>query len=81
MQTTRYRMAAFPRLREIREQELGWEVADLAAKLPDGKPSISSIYRLEQGLSLRVPNVRRVFDVVNKALNGQLDPAAEIRLI
>ena len=52
---TRYRMARFPRLRELRERQLGWEVVELVAKLSDGKPSVSSIYRLEQGGAIRLP--------------------------
>lgn len=71
-------MARFPKLQELREQHLGWEVSELAAKMPDGKPSVSSIYRLERGEPLRVTNVRRVFDVVNAALDHSLDPTAEI---
>ena len=74
----RYRMAKFPRLREIRERELGWEVAELVAKLPDGKPSSSSVYRLESGRSIRAPHVRRVFDIVNQALGNNLDAEKEI---
>lgn len=74
-------MARFPRLKELREQHLGWEVTELAAKLPDGRPSIASIYRLEKGVELRVPNVRRVFDVVNAALGNTLDANKEIHLI
>ena len=74
-------MARFPRLKELREQHLGWEVSELVSKLPDGRPSVASIYRLERGTELRVPNVRRVFDVVNQALGGTLDPAKEIELL
>ena len=75
----RHRMARFPRLRQIRE-DLGWEVTDLVAKLPAGKPSISSIYRLEQGMPIRMANVRRVFEVVNLAADGKLDATKEIRV-
>ena len=75
----RYRLARFPRLRDIREHQLGWEVAELVAKLPDGKPGISSIYRLERGDAIRAPNVRRVFAVVNQALGGTLDAEKEIK--
>ena len=71
-------MAKFPRLREIREKRLGWEVAELVAKLPDGKPSSSSVYRLETGRAIRAPHVRRVFDLVNKALGNALDAEEEI---
>ena len=74
----RTRKAKFPRLREIRERELGWEVAELVAKLPDGRPSTSSVYRLEQGRSIRAPHVRRVFDVVNRALGNGLVAEEEI---
>ena len=77
MKKPRYSMARFPRLRALRES-LGWEAVDLAAKLPDGKPSVSSIYRLEQGGSIRAPMARRVFDVVNEATGKTLDPAKEL---
>jgi hypothetical protein len=73
------RKASFPRLREIRE-ELGWEVPDILVKLQGGKPSIASIYRLEQGHSLRVANARRVFDVINQALGVKLDPKKELKI-
>ena len=53
-------------------------MAELVAKLPDGKPSVSSVYRLEQGRSIRAPHVRRVFDVVNRALGDALDAEQEI---
>ena len=76
----RHRLAQFKRLTEIRES-LGWEVTELAAKLPAGKPSISSIYRLEQGLAIRLTNARRVFDVLNSALGGTLDAAKELQVI
>ena len=75
----RYRMARFPRLRDIRERQLGWEVAELVAKLPENRPSISSIYRLEQGGAIRLPNVRRIFDVINQALGQTLDTDKEIK--
>jgi len=78
MKKTRYTMARFPRLRALRES-LGWEAVDLAAKLPDGKPSVSSIYRLEQGLDIRAPMARRVFDVVNDAMGKTLDPSKELK--
>ena len=80
MAPTRYSMARFPRLREIRERQLGWEVAELVQKLPDGKPSISSIYRLEQGGAIRLPNVRRVFHACNRSLGDTLDADKEIKL-
>lgn len=69
------RKATFKRLRKIRE-DLGLEVADIAAKL-GGKPSIASIYRLEQGQAIRVAHARRVFDVVN--VNGNLKPEIELK--
>ncbi|MCC8977588.1 hypothetical protein [Bradyrhizobium acaciae] len=68
------RKATFKRLRQIRE-DLGLEVADIAAKL-GGKPSIASIYRLEQGQAIRVAQARRVFDVVN--IDGKLKPEQEL---
>ena len=69
------RKATFKRLRKIRE-DLGLEVADIATKL-GGKPSIASIYRLEQGQAIRVAHARRVFDVVN--VNGKLKPEIELK--
>jgi len=72
------RKAQFPRLRQIREEQLGWEVTDIVIRLAGGKPSVASIYRLEQGHPIRVANARRVFDVVNAALNHALDPAKEL---
>lgn len=73
------RKASFPRLREIRE-ELGWEVPDILVKLQGRKPSIASIYRLDHGHSLRIANTRRVFDVINHALGGELDPKKELKV-
>jgi hypothetical protein len=72
--------ARFPRLKEIREQRLGWEVIDLVAKLPGNRPSIASIYRLEAGRSVRIANARRVFDVLNEALGNSLKAESEIVL-
>ena len=66
-----------PRLREIREEQLGWEVVELVSRLPGHKPSASSIYRLEQGVAVRASNARRIFDVINAALNNTLDAAKE----
>src|SRR4051794_40937338 len=73
-------MARIPRLREIRAR-VGWEVMDLVLKLPGNRPSTASIYRLEQGQAVRVSNARRVFDVLNDALGGKLDPEKEIELV
>ena len=72
--------ALFPRLREIREEELGWEVVEVVSRLPGHKPSESSIYRLEQGVAIRASNARRVFDVVNAALNNTLDASKELKV-
>jgi len=69
------RKATFKRLRKIRE-DLGLEVADIAAKV-GGKPSVASIYRLEQGQAIRVAHARRVFDAVNA--DGKLKPDVELR--
>ncbi len=33
------RKASFPRLRAMREEQLGWDVTDIVAKLPGRKPS------------------------------------------
>ena len=77
---TRQQKARFPRLREIREEVLGWEVAELVKRLPNHRPSSSSIYRLEQGEAIRITNARRVFDVVNTALNTTLDPRKELKV-
>jgi hypothetical protein len=76
----RQRKAVFPRLREIRCEQLGWEVTDIVRRLPDGRPGASSVYRLEQGLGIRITNARRVFDVVNAALNNTLDPSKELKV-
>jgi hypothetical protein len=70
--------ARFPRLRQIRQEQLGWEIVDILSRLPGNKPSISSIYRLEQGEAIRMSSARRVFDVVNAALNNALDASKEI---
>jgi hypothetical protein len=72
------RKAQFPRLRAIREEQLGWEVADIFSRLAGGRPGVASIYRLEQGHAIRVASARRVFDVVNAALNHALDPGKEL---
>lgn len=72
--------ALFPRLREIREEELGWEVVEVVSRLPGHKPSASSIYRLEQGVAIRASNVRRIFDVINAALNNTLDAGKELKV-
>lgn len=73
-------LARFPNLRKIRELQLGWEVIDIATRLPNNRPSVASIYRIEQGQPARIANVRRVFDVVNAAMGGRLDPEKEIVL-
>lgn len=70
--------ARFPRLRQIRQEQLGWEIVDILARLPANKPSISSIYRLEQGEAIRMSSARRVFDVINAALEKKLDPSKEL---
>jgi hypothetical protein len=70
--------ARFPRLRKIRQEQLGWEIVDILSRLPGNKPSISSIYRLEQGEAIRMSSARRVFDVINAALNNALDASKEI---
>ena len=74
------RMARFPRLRQIRAELLGWEIMDIVARLRDRRPSISSVYRLECGLAIRVASARRVFDVVNAALGHTLDPGKELEI-
>jgi hypothetical protein len=71
-------LAKFPRLRELRETRLGWEVTELANKLPNGRPSISSIYRLEQGFAIRFASAKRVFDVIESALGEKLDATKEL---
>jgi hypothetical protein len=70
--------ARFPRLRQLRQEQLGWEIVDIVSRLPGAKPSISSIYRLEQGDAIRMSSARRVFDVVNGALHNSLDAAKEL---
>ncbi len=74
------RKASFPRLTAIREEQLGWDVTDIVAKLPGRKVSIASIYRLEQGQSFRFASARRVFDVVSAALGNTLKAADELRI-
>jgi hypothetical protein len=76
----RSQKALFPRLREIREEELGWEIVEVVSRLPGHKPSASSIYRLEQGVAIRASNARRIFDVINAALNNTLDPSREMKV-
>ena len=73
-------MARFPRLQQIREAELGWNVTDIFIRLPGNRPSLPSIYRLERGEAIRMSNARRIFDVVNKALNYTLDPNKELEV-
>lgn len=71
------RKAKFPRLRELRE-DLGWEVTDIVGKL-GGRPSIATVYRLEQGIPIRVAHARKIFDVINK--EGKLDPKKELKIV
>jgi hypothetical protein len=77
---TRQHKARFPRLRELREEVLGWEVAELIKRLPNHRPSASSIYRLEQDDAIRVTNARRIFDAINAALDNTLDPKKELKV-
>src|SRR5487761_163972 len=72
--------ARFPRLRQLRQEQLGWEIVDILSRLPGAKPSISSIYRLEQGDAIRMSSARRVFDVVNGALQNTLDVSKELEM-
>jgi hypothetical protein len=72
--------ARFPRLRQLRQEQLGWEIVDILSRLPGNKPSISSIYRLEQGEAIRVSGARRVFDVINAAMDSALDPKKELEM-
>lgn len=72
--------ARFPRLRQIRQEQLGWEIVDILSRLPGSKPSISSIYRLEQGDAIRMSSARRVFDVINGALHNTLDASKELEM-
>jgi hypothetical protein len=74
--------ARFRRLRQIRQEQLGWEIVDIVSRLPGAKPSISSIYRLEQGDAIRMSSARRVFDVdvVNGALHNTLDVSKELEM-
>jgi hypothetical protein len=74
------RKAKFPRLRQIREEQLGWDATEILTRLPGNRPSLASIYRLEQGLSIRVTNARKIFDVVNAALGNKLDPSKELKV-
>jgi hypothetical protein len=79
-QRTRALKARFPRLRQLRQEQLGWEIVDILSRLPGNKPSISSIYRLEQGEAIRVSGARRVFDVINAAMDSALDPKKELEM-
>ncbi|HEY1981228.1 MAG TPA: hypothetical protein VGH13_14210 [Xanthobacteraceae bacterium] len=72
--------ARFPRLRQLRQEQLGWEIVDILSRLPGSKPSISSIYRLEQGDAIRMSSARRVFDVINGALENRLDASKELEM-
>jgi hypothetical protein len=72
--------ARFPRLRQLRQEQLGWEIVDILSRLPGAKPSISSIYRLEQGDAIRMSSARRVFDVVNGAMHNTLDASKELEM-
>jgi hypothetical protein len=76
----RFSMARFPRLQQIREAELGWNVTDIFTRLPGNRPSVASIYRLERGEAIRLSHARRVFDVVNKALDNTLNPNEELEV-
>jgi hypothetical protein len=64
------RIASMPRLRDIRETQLGWEVTDIVAKC-NGRPSVPTVYRLEQGLPIRLASVTRIFEIVNAGLRAQ----------
>jgi len=79
-QRARTLKARFRRLRQIRQEQLGWEIVDILSRLPGSKPSISSIYRLEQGEAIRMSSARRVFDVVNGALQEKLDASKELEM-
>ena len=59
---------------------IGLGGSDIVRRLPDGRPGASSVYRLEQGLGIRITNARRVFDVVNAALNNTLDAGKELKV-
>jgi hypothetical protein len=72
--------ARFPRLRQLRQEQLGWEIIDILSRLPGAKPSISSIYRLEQGDAIRMSSARRVFDVINGAMEHKLDASKELEM-
>ena len=73
-------MVRFPRLQQIRERQLGWNAADIFVRLPANRPSLATIYRLERGEAIRASNARRVFDVVNAALNNSLDSNEELKV-
>lgn len=69
--------ARFPRLKKLREEELGWDITRLIGQLA-GRPSIASIYRLERGESIRIAHARRVFDAINEALGHRLNALDEL---
>lgn len=72
----RHVMASFPRLNALRN-ELGWEVTDIHRRLHDGKPSVSSIYRVDAGGSIRSIGVRKIFNVIRAELLNRSLPAIE----
>ena len=42
---------------------------------------MSSLYRLEDGFGIRLVNVRKVFDVINREHGGKLDFSTEVEEI
>ncbi len=80
MERRHTRKARFPRLRELREEQLGWDVTDILTRLPGNRPSLASIYRLERGEAIRLASARKVFDVVNAAFEGKLDAGKELKI-
>lgn len=73
----RQKMGLFPNLEQHRLQA-GFQISDLAALLNDGGPSERSLRRLEDGYSIRLASVHRVFNVLDDKLGNSLDRNSEI---
>lgn len=71
--------ARFPRLRQIRTEQLGWDVTEIAARRPGHRPSAPRSIGWSGATPLPSP-ARRVFDVINAALNNALNPGKELQL-
>lgn len=72
----RHVMASFPRLNAIRN-ELGWEVTDIHRRLADGRPSLTSLYRVDGGDSIRLISVRKIFNIIRAEMEARNMPGIE----